>query len=213
MNDPEELGEQSPQSFLLMSLILEMGLGGLAVLLGLFFGPDPRQLVPSGGDWDGILWGLGLGILASLPLLGVIQILEHLPLEPIRKLRRSTEEKILHLMVDLRTVDLLGISICAGVGEELLFRGWLLMSFAGPAPQWTATALILPVLASSVAFGLAHPISPTYIVVTGLIGVYMALLLIWSGNLLVPIAAHGCYDFLQLILATRELRKSQRSRA
>lgn len=209
MDDFDPAESQTPESFLIFSLILEMGLGGVALLLGLFLGPDPRTMVPMPEDWLAIAKGLGIGTLAALPLLGVVQLLEHLPLKPIKELRKLTEEKLLKLMKEMRAVDLAGISICAGVGEELLFRGWLFMALAGPASEWTPALLILPVIGSSIAFGFAHPVSPAYIVVTGLIGVYMAILLIVTGNLLVPIAAHAFYDFLQLILATREMRKQE----
>lgn len=203
----EQPPEQTPESFLTISIILELGLGAVAIILGAIFGPDPRNVVPQLDQWQSILIGIGLGMLAALPLVGAVQLLEHLPLEPIRELKRTTEEKLMGVMVQLRTVDLLGISICAGVGEEMLFRGWLMMSLSGPMADWTTPMLAMAVILSSIAFGLAHPISPMYVVVTGLIGVYMALLLIWSGNLLVPIAAHAFYDFIQLVLMTREIRQ------
>jgi uncharacterized protein len=206
MDDDESANEQSPESFLITSVLLELGLGAVAVVLGLTLGPDPRDVLPFANQWQQILFGLGLGILAAVPMLGAVQLIELLPLAPIRDLQKVTEERLLGAMSKLRTIDLLTVSICAGVGEELLFRGWLMMSLSGPMAQWTTPLLFSAVVISSIAFGLAHPITPAYVVITGSIGLYLAMLLVWSGNLLVPIAAHAFYDFIQLVLATRAQR-------
>jgi membrane protease YdiL (CAAX protease family) len=181
----------------------------VAIILGLLLGPDPRDVLPLPGQWWESISGIGLGMLAAIPILLAIQLIEKLPLESIRDLQKATEERLLGVMAKLRITDLLTVSICAGVGEELLFRGWLMMSLAGPMNQWETPALISAVIISSIVFGLAHPITPAYIVLTGLIGIYMAMLLVWTGNLLVPIAAHAFYDFIQLILATRMLKAQQ----
>lgn len=207
MDEDDQSIEQTPESFLIVSVLLELGLGVVAIVLGFTLGPDPRDVLPFLGQWNQILIGLGLGILAAVPILVVIQLIELLPLQPIRDLQKATEERLLGAMAKLRTVDLLTVSICAGVGEELLFRGWLMMSLSGPMAQWEPGILAAAVIVSSIVFGMAHPITPAYVVITGLIGVYMAMLLVWTGNLLVPIAAHAFYDFIQLILATRALRK------
>jgi membrane protease YdiL (CAAX protease family) len=57
------------------------------------------------------------------------------------------------------------------------------------------------VVASAVAFGLMHPVTPTYIVLATLIGIYLGGLVIWTGNLLVAIAAHAVYDAVHLLIA------------
>ena len=59
-------------------------------------------------------------------------------------------------------------------------------------------------LAASVLFGLAHPITPAYAVLAAMIGVYLGWLwLAFDKNLLVPITAHALYDFLALIYLVR----------
>ena len=206
MDDDPEPNEPNPQNFLLVSVLLELGLGLLALVFGWIWGPDPRALVPRYDQAAAIGWGLGLGILAAVPILVVVQLIEYLPLEPIRQLQKATEEKLVALMSGLNWAELGAVSLCAGVGEELLFRGWLMMSLAGPIEGWDTPVLIAAVVLSSIAFGLAHPITPAYTVITGLIGVYLGMLLVWTENLLVPIAAHAFYDFVQLILATRIIR-------
>ncbi len=198
--------EPQAQSFLIFSVVL--GLGAIALLLGWFLGPDPRDLVPAWRDISGIAWGCGLGVLAALPMLLLVFLVEQLPWAAVKQLQEATEEKLVKLMAGFTYAELAAVSLCAGVGEEMLFRGWLFMHLAGPMAQWQTPVLAAAVFASSLAFGLAHPISPLYIIITGLIGVYLALLMIWTENLLVPVAAHAFYDFVQLVIATRQFRRA-----
>lgn len=66
-------------------------------------------------------------------------------------------------------------------------------------------------LGSNLVFALAHFITQTYALLTGLMGVYLGLLLDASGqrNLLIPILAHTIYDFLAFVIVTRTFRLEQ----
>ena len=69
-------------------------------------------------------------------------------------------------LLSLSPVELILISICAGVGEELLFRGWLLYWLAGYAPAGAESRMFeygAALVASSIAFGLVHPITKLYV--------------------------------------------------
>jgi membrane protease YdiL (CAAX protease family) len=55
-------------------------------------------------------------------------------------------------------------------------------------------------------FGLLHFITPSYALFAGLTGLYLGGLWILTRNLLVPITAHGAYDFLALVYLTRVRR-------
>jgi membrane protease YdiL (CAAX protease family) len=90
-------------------------------------------------------------------------------------------------------LELALVALLAGVGEELLFRG--VVQHAA-AERWGAGAGLV---IASLAFGFAHPLSLTYIVLAATIGFYLGWLWLASGNLLVPIVAHGLYDFIALI--------------
>jgi hypothetical protein len=46
-------------------------------------------------------------------------------------------------------------------------------------------------------------LSATYAILAALIGLYLGLLLIWTGNLLAPAVAHGLYDFIALLYLVR----------
>jgi membrane protease YdiL (CAAX protease family) len=164
---------------------------------------------------------IGIGIVAALPLLAVINLLERLPLQSVRKLQEETEQKLIKLMAGFSYKELATVALCAGVGEEMLFRGWLMMHLAGsvdmatlnaqPFAGLTSPTVLLAIAGSSIAFGLAHPITPLYIVITGLIGVFMAVLMITTGSLIAPIAAHAFYDLVQLVIAVRQYRNSPTS--
>jgi membrane protease YdiL (CAAX protease family) len=85
------------------------------------------------------------------------------------------------------------ISILAGLGEEMFFRGWLqpyLVQYIDTVP-----ALLL----ASLLFGLFHPISLVYVLFATLFGLYLGLLLLVTDNLLPPIIAHAFYDFVALV--------------
>jgi membrane protease YdiL (CAAX protease family) len=94
--------------------------------------------------------------------------------------------------------ELLLVSLLAGVGEELLFRGVLQPALAGSLGPWWA------LIAASLMFGLVHFLSVSYAVFATLMGVWLGVLWIASGNLLVPIVAHAAYDFLTLVYVRRE---------
>lgn len=209
MNDDFEPEEQAPESFLMISIVLELGLGAVAILLGSLFGGDPRALVPDLSDYRSLAIGIGFGILGALPIVLAVQLLERLPLQAIRDLQEATEERLLRMMIHFRTTELALVSMCAGVGEEMLFRGWLMMIILGPIAQADPMMAVWAIGISSLAFGFAHPISPLYIIVTALMGIYFGVLLYWSENLLVPIVAHGVYDFVELVLATRAMRRRE----
>ncbi len=191
-------------------MIFESALGVLALILGWLFGPDPRELVPEFtlDDLRPLADGLLYGVLAALPLLGAVEILRRLPWEPIRELERLSDDGMVSLLLRLGPLELILISICAGVGEELLFRGWMMSWIAGGHDGVWSPATIAGLIGSSIAFGLVHPITKLYVVLASLMGVYFGILVITSGNLMIAIVAHAVYDAAQLILTARRERQS-----
>ena len=82
----------------------------------------------------------------------------------------------------------------------MLFRGVIQGAISAPIRT------LLALLSVSILFGLAHPISKAYGVLAGLMGFYLGLLAIVTDNLLVPIIAHGLYDFIALLCLLHEAK-------
>ncbi len=216
MDDSEEYEVQTADDVFRTAVIFESALGLLALFLGWLIGPDARALVPKidfgqidWATWSPIVTGLLYGTLAAIPMLLMIAVLRRLPLESVRKLEKLSDDGMLKLLLKLGPVELLLISVCAGVGEELLFRGWLMQWLSGAPGEVGPVEIGVGLVGSSIAFGLVHPITKLYIFVASIIGLYLGVLLLLSGNLLVPIAAHAAYDAAQLMLTAREKTKSE----
>ncbi|MEM1226450.1 MAG: CPBP family intramembrane glutamic endopeptidase [Planctomycetota bacterium] len=248
MSQPDETEEttQTPDSVLFTAVGVEAGLGILAIVLGAIIGPGARDLIPS-PDANGLpaIWGgLGLGVLATIPLLIFIGLVRRIDHPAVRELEVLGDHPMIRTMLRLGPMELLLISLCAGVGEELLFRGWLMPLLAGedaslvasdaeaPVRWWAsggwlgsansqdiswlgftswlgridAVGLGIAWITSSILFGMFHPISKLYIVLTGVMGLYFGLLIILTGNLLIPITAHALYDAVQLWSAAAQMK-------
>lgn len=193
-----------PNSFFVKAAVFELSLGLLGLLAGWLLGYDARQLIPPADEWGPIAYGIGLGIAATAPMLVAVWILDKLKLTGVQELSRLTEDRLLAPMRHLTALELFAISLCAGLGEELLFRGWLQGWLIGSMEDASLLRVTLGVLVASVAFGLVHAMTPTYFVLATLVGVYLGWLTVATQNLLVPIVAHALYDAVQLILAVRQ---------
>jgi hypothetical protein len=110
---------------------------------------------------------------------------------------RLAEARIAPLFAGSTMLGLGIVAALAGLGEEALFRGVIQTAMAGHMPVWTAIAL------TAALFGVAHWLTPTYAVLAGLVGAYLGWTLAASGNLLVPIVAHGLYDLIALAVLVR----------
>jgi membrane protease YdiL (CAAX protease family) len=170
-----------------MAVIVEGGLVLLAIGLGWLF--DHRPL-----DHFGLTWAAaGWGVAAAGPMLLVFVLMVRWPIGPLRAIKKFTDSIIRPLMATCTIVDLFGISLLAGVGEEMLFRGLFQDFFTNWMPLWLALVL------ASVLFGMMHAVTPAYAVLAAVIGAYLGALYIWTENLLAPMIAHGLYDFVVLL--------------
>ncbi len=93
------------------------------------------------------------------------------------------------------------LSLLAGAGEELLFRGVMQASLADyPA--------ILAILLPNVLFGALHARTLSYALIAGVVGTYLGWLAFVTESLAVPILAHAAYDFAALEAARRMMSAS-----
>lgn len=184
------------KTLLATAALLEGGLVGLAFLLGWWWDEPPLKYF----RWS---WpDLTLSVAATAPLVIFIVLLERFPVGPLRQLRDDCVE-VWHAL--LRTAgwwDILLFSALAGFCEELLFRGVLQPAIAYHLDK------PLGILLAALLFGLAHPMSVTYVVVVFLIGIYLGLLHEATDNLLVVILVHGLYDFIAMAYLKRRFSQA-----
>jgi membrane protease YdiL (CAAX protease family) len=183
---PEE-SVVEPGQTVLFAVSVEGGLGLLALALGWLLGSNPVASL----EWT---WAaLGWGLLATIPPLAAMLWCTHSSLPSCRRLTGIVRDHLLRFFAQCTPLDLAGISIAAGIGEELLFRGLLQALLASWLGIWAGLIL------ASLLFGLLHFITPAYALFASLMGAYLGALWLWSDNLLAPLVTHAVYDFVTLL--------------
>jgi membrane protease YdiL (CAAX protease family) len=95
-----------------------------------------------------------------------------------------------------------GLSVTAGVVEEIVYRGFVLWYLAQFMPLWVA------VVVSSVAFGFAHSYQGAAGAIrAGLVGLAFGIYYVATGSIWLPIIAHILLDVLQGATAYEILRR------
>jgi uncharacterized protein len=185
---PEEPEDDLPGHgvVVLFSVFFEVGLAPFSLILGWLLGHLPLEhFAWSARD---ALWG----VVAAVPPIALFFALLRWPVGPLAKAKEFCEEEIVPLFHDSHWSELALISLCAGVGEEMLFRGVLQSTFMG----WLGVGWGLSL--ASLLFGILHPASVSYIIFTGLLGFYLGGIWIYNGNLLTLMVIHAVYDFAAL---------------
>ena len=187
--------EPVPMGMPSFAAAFEGGLAILAIGLGWVFGVMPTETI----RWS--LSDIGWGLVATLPMLLQLWICVKSPWRPFSNVSRAIDETIVPLLQRCSLIDLAAICLLAGLGEEMLFRGFLqqlVCDWVGePMGVWVGLVV------ASVVFGLVHAVTPTYAVAAGLIGLLLGGLWLATGNLLAPITAHAVYDFFALVYFIR----------
>ncbi|MEP1214478.1 MAG: CPBP family intramembrane glutamic endopeptidase [Marinobacter sp.] len=180
----------TPQISSTAALAFQGGIGVLGLAAILLFGiPVLNDGLSLGAAF---IWG-GLG---SVVTYGVIMTLTWLP----GLLRQSLEAQLeqLHRFArDYSWPILVALSILAGVGEELLFRGAI--------QGWLAQHLdeSLAIIVASLLFGLVHYLSLTYFVLATGLGLVLGTAYAATDSLLLVMVWHGAYDMLALYCLRR----------
>ena len=178
---------------------LELALGLVATILGAFTGVAPLAAVTC--DAGAALTGTA----AAAPLLLGFLVSWRSEQAAMRAIRARVEQAVARLFPSPTLGRLALVSAAAGIGEELLFRGFLQALLAGFVGD--AAALVV----ASAAFGLAHAVTRTYAIVAGVIGAYLGGLWMVTGSLTAPIVTHALYDFVALAVVTRSARRMQQN--
>jgi membrane protease YdiL (CAAX protease family) len=194
--------ESNPARTTLIALLFEGGLGAAAFVVGWLLGYWPAVGMSAGSDGtQEQLEAIGWGLVATGPLVVALVAIDRFPIGPLANLRETTEEVVLQMFRGASVLQLAAVSIAAGLGEELLFRGLVQAGLAnligGPLAPWIALTV------ASVLFGVCHWLNTTYAILAVLAGAYFGLLFLLTGSLWTPIVAHAAYDLLALIYLVR----------
>lgn len=192
-------------SHIFWASLFELTLGLLAVALGYWLGAPPHEHMPKLGEGARLLQGFGWGMLLGGAMTGFVLFLEKLDYAWLRKASELGEKHLKDLLANAGLLHIIALSLAAGVGEELLFRGWLQGWLESLFQDWGETGSYIAIAIAALFFGLAHPLSKGYIVLATLLGFALGLSFYWSRNLFVPIVAHAAYDaFLMLHFKSQE---------
>ncbi len=180
-----------------LGIAFEGGLILVAWLLGWLLGHKPL---------DSLHWsvsGFLLGPVATLPMLAAFFLLLQSRLRSIVRIRRLFDEIALSFFGAYTWFDLALLSLLAGIGEEMLFRGVAQAALDNWLGPWFGLAL------ASVLFGLLHALTPAYAILASLAGAYLGAIWLATGNLLVVIEAPSLYDFIALSYLLRDSRRHE----
>jgi membrane protease YdiL (CAAX protease family) len=178
-----------------MAAMFELGIGLLAVVLASFGGVHPHETMPKITEYSRIGAGLSGGL--------AIEVFR------FRWIEDASEIAEKHLTVLLRGCSfwhLIALSLSAGVGEELLFRGWLQGTLVRELEVFGTVGVAFAIFLASLMFGIVHPLSRGYVAVATVLGVILGVTAYWSQNIFMAIIGHAVYDAILMFLFVRKIR-------
>lgn len=149
----------------------------------------PWQLIA-----DGVLPPTVWGIILGTTTFGGVIILTRLPIS--RSLREVCKQ-LIPIFEGMSFWQVAILSLMAGIGEELLFRGFL--------QQWLTGfyAIEVAIGIAAVIFGLLHFATFSYFLLTTALGAAFGIAYYLTGSLLLIMSWHAFYDLLAIWIFTR----------
>lgn len=187
-------------------LLFELALLPVAVGLGWLVGIDPLHSFRS-TQW---LPHTLLGLLAAGPMGLLFVWIDRSTWSSAKRLRRLVERTVRSWLRGSSHVTLVLLSLAAGLGEEVLFRGLIQQlpsHWLGSSVLSLSTGLLL----ASVLFGLAHAATVLYAVLATGIGLYLGVWVLWTGNLWPAVVAHAAYDMAALAYLLHRRQKKEKA--
>jgi uncharacterized protein len=173
-------------AIILFAVFFEFGLAPLSLVLGWLLGHPP--LAQFAWSPEAFLWGVA----ATVPLVVLFLAMLRWPVGPLARVKRFCDLEVVPLLEESTWSEIGLISVAAGVGEEMLFRGVVQPSLT----NWLGVPWGLGL--ASVLFGLVHPISVPYMVLATFLGLYLGAVLLVGDNLLTVMVTHALYDIAAL---------------
>ncbi len=144
------------------------------------------------GVWFESLWlAMGAGAVVAVGIfVGAVFLLSHrwLRLESFYQLTAQLHQLTRHLSWP----QIVLLSLLAGVGEELLFRGALQSWLSDVIGVYTAIVL------ASLIFALLHALTLYYFLFTFVLSIAFGLIFHYSQSMVLLMSIHGFYDILAL---------------
>ena len=167
----------------------------IGITVGLLTGVSPFSTLAFTGA--AIIWGL----LAVLPMCLILVVLAKSTAPQVVTFREKQTAYFAELGFRFTPLRIILMSLSAGIGEEVLFRGALQGWFSQHMP------ILLAIIIPAIIFGALHYVNKTYMVLAGLIGIYLGGLFAITGNILAPIIAHTLYDVVAFIYTARLVKE------
>jgi uncharacterized protein len=176
---------------IVLAVFFEFGLAPFSLLVGWLLGHPPLETF----RWDSnsVAWG----ILATIPMTLMFAGMLRWPVGPLARVKDFCDNEVVPLLKGSAWTDLALVSLSAGVGEEMLFRGVFQASITGWLQSSTGAWWGVPcgVGLAGILFGVCHPISWPYAVGAAILGLYLGTVWILTDNLLTVMVTHALYDF------------------
>jgi hypothetical protein len=187
--------------FLRLAAVFEGGLVFVALALGLLSQINPFA------DFRIDRASVFVGIAAALLPFALLVVSDRFRFSALERMKRIVLQLLGPSLIACRWYELVFVAALAGFGEELVFRG-VLQRLLERWLDFGGSGHIAGLIASNVIFGLLHFLTPTYALLAGLMGVYFGVLLDSTNppSLVVPMVAHGLYDYLAFLLLRRAAR-------
>lgn len=157
--------------------------------------------VPAGGP--GFYAGVALIVIACVLMLRSMRKLHAMTAEE-KQVQVDALGDLVHFLprTERHLVHFTGLSVTAGIVEEIVYRGFVIWYLGGFMPLWAA------VIISSIFFGLGHSYQgPSGALRTGAVGLVFAVLYVVTGSIWLPIVGHALFDILQGRIVFELLRR------
>ena len=177
--------------------VLTVGIvsGFFAYFIGSIFNIDFAALI----KWS--LSDIAIALLGAVPLIGGLYAFMNVQAPKIAAFRKDQIEYFAAIGFEFTPFRIALIALCAGVFEELLFRGVLQQVVAIHTPLWVS------LIVTNVVFGALHWRNVTYASIAGIVGLYLGIIFALTNNLLVVIIIHALYDVVALAVTRSEIIK------
>ena len=174
---------------------------GLAFLIGVWAQLGPVDSFHLSAN------GVFLGLATLAPMLLLLVALEKWDHPRVSAFREQQIDFFQGLGFELTPIRIVLLSLGAGIGEELLFRGAIQANLTNHLP------IILAIAIPSFIFGILHSANRIYMALAGIISIYLGIVFHITGNILVPILAHTIYDIIAFIYTDRLIKARQNARS